>query len=53
LRDLDGTDADDQDAWDAHLASDHLAGFQRANAGVAVAGMELDTYTISDVGPVR
>ncbi len=44
---------DDQDALDAHFASDHMAEFQRAIAGIAVAGRDVKKYTISDVGPVR
>jgi quinol monooxygenase YgiN len=44
---------DDQDALDLHFASAHMADFQRASASLAVAGMEIKKYTISDVGPVR
>jgi quinol monooxygenase YgiN len=44
---------DDQDALDAHFATEHMASFQQALANIAVAGMEIQKYTISDVGPVR
>jgi quinol monooxygenase YgiN len=44
---------DDQEALDAHFATEHMAEFQRAMAGIAVAGMDIKKYTISDVGPVR
>jgi len=44
---------DDQDALDAHFASDHMAEFQGALAVIPVAGREIKKYTISDVGPVR
>jgi len=44
---------DDQGALDLHFASEHMAEFQRASAGLPVAGMEIKKYTISDVGPVR
>lgn len=44
---------DDQDALDVHFASDHMAEFQRASAGLAVTAMKIEKYTISDVGPVR
>ena len=44
---------DDQEALDAHFASDHMAAFQRAMADIPIAGMEIQKYTISDVGPVR
>lgn len=44
---------DDQDALDAHFASDHMAEFQRASAGLPVTGRDIKKYTISDVGPVR
>ena len=44
---------DDQDALDAHFATEHMAEFQSKMAGIAVAGMDVKKYTISDVGPVR
>jgi quinol monooxygenase YgiN len=44
---------DDQAALDAHFATPHMAEFQAKMAGIAVAGMEIKKYTISDVGPVR
>ena len=44
---------DDQDALDAHFASDHMARFQQARAGLAIASRDIQKYTISDVGPVR
>ena len=44
---------DDQESLEAHFASDHMAEFKRAVAGVAVAVREIKKYTISDVGPVR
>ncbi len=44
---------DDQEALDAHFATEHMAEFQRAMAGIEVAGMDIKKYTISDVGPVR
>ena len=44
---------DDQDALDAHFASEHMAEFQRASAGLPVTGMDIKKYTISDVGSVR
>jgi quinol monooxygenase YgiN len=44
---------DDQDALDAHFATDHMAEFQAKMAGIAVAQMDIKKYTISDVGPVR
>ena len=44
---------DDQEALDAHFASDHMAEFQTQMADVAIAGREIKKYTISDVGPVR
>ena len=44
---------DDQDALQAHFATDHMAEFQRKMADIAIAGMDIKKYTISDVGPVR
>jgi quinol monooxygenase YgiN len=44
---------DDQDALDLHFASAHMAEFQAASAGLSITGMEIQKYTISDVGPVR
>jgi quinol monooxygenase YgiN len=44
---------DDQAALDAHFASEHMASFQASMTGIAVAGMEVQKYTISAVGPVR
>ena len=44
---------DDQDALDAHFASNHSAEFQRALAGLPVTMRDIKKYTISDVGPVR
>ncbi len=44
---------DDQAALELHFASDHMAEFQAASAGLAIAGMDVKKYTISDVGPVR
>jgi quinol monooxygenase YgiN len=44
---------DDQPALDAHFATAHMAEFQAKMADIAVAGMEVKKYTISDVGPVR
>ncbi len=44
---------DDQAALDAHFATEHMAAFQASMAGIAVAGMDIAKYTISDVGPVR
>ena len=44
---------DDQDALNAHFASDHMAEFQRASAGLSVTGRGIEKYTISEVGPVR
>lgn len=44
---------DDQDALDAHFASNHMAEFQRVSAGLPVADRDLKKYTISDVGPIR
>jgi quinol monooxygenase YgiN len=44
---------DDQAALDAHFATPHMAEFQSKMSGIAVAGMEIKKYTISDVGPVR
>jgi quinol monooxygenase YgiN len=44
---------DDQDALNAHFASDHMAEFQRASAALQVTGRDIKKYTISDVGPVR
>ena len=44
---------DDQEALDAHFATEHMAEFQRAMKGIEVAGMDIKKYTISDVGPVR
>jgi quinol monooxygenase YgiN len=44
---------DDQDALNAHFASDHMAEFRRASAGLPVTGRDIKKYTISDVGPVR
>jgi hypothetical protein len=35
------------------FASDHMADFRRASASPTVAGMEIENYPISDVGPVR
>jgi quinol monooxygenase YgiN len=44
---------DDQEALDAHFATEHMAEFQRSIAGIEVTGMDVKKYTISDVGPVR
>jgi quinol monooxygenase YgiN len=44
---------DDQDALDAHFASDHMAQFQLAIKDVPMAGADVKKYAISDVGPVR
>jgi quinol monooxygenase YgiN len=44
---------DDQGALDLHFVTEHMAEFQSKMAGIAVAGMEIQKYTISDVGPVR
>jgi quinol monooxygenase YgiN len=44
---------DDQAALDAHFATPHMAEFQGKMSGIAVAGMEIQKYTISDVGPVQ
>jgi quinol monooxygenase YgiN len=44
---------DDQADLDAHFATAHMAEFQGRMAGIAVVGMEVKKYTISDVGPVR
>jgi quinol monooxygenase YgiN len=44
---------DDQDALDAHFATAHMAEFQGKMAGIAVAGMDIQKYTISEVGPIR
>jgi quinol monooxygenase YgiN len=44
---------DDQDALDAHFATEHMASFQQSLANIAVTGMEVQKYTIADVGPVR
>ena len=44
---------DDQAALEAHFATEHMASFQQSLANIAVAGMAVKKYTISDVGPVR
>jgi quinol monooxygenase YgiN len=44
---------DDQDALDAHFATAHMAEFQASMVGIAITGMDIQKYTISDVGPVR
>jgi quinol monooxygenase YgiN len=44
---------DDQTALDGHFASEHMASFQASMAGIAIARMDVQKYTISDVGPVR
>ena len=44
---------EDQEALDSHFATEHMAEFQGKMAGIAVAGMDIQKYTISDVGPVR
>jgi quinol monooxygenase YgiN len=44
---------DDQEALDAHFASDHMAQFQLAIKDVPMVGADVQKYTISEVGPVR
>lgn len=44
---------DDQDALEAHFATEHMASFQQSLASIAIAGMDVKKYTIADVGPVR
>jgi quinol monooxygenase YgiN len=44
---------DDQEALDAHFVTEHMAAFQQSLANIAVTGMDVKKYTISDVGPVR
>jgi quinol monooxygenase YgiN len=44
---------DDQEALDAHFASDHMAQFQLSMKDVPMAGADIQKYTISEVGPVR
>jgi len=44
---------DDQEALDAHFATEHMAEFRREVADIPIAGRDIKKYTISDVGPVR
>ncbi len=44
---------DDQEALDAHFASDHMAQWQLRRKDLPVVGSDIKKYTISAVGPVR
>jgi quinol monooxygenase YgiN len=44
---------DDQEALDAHFASDHMAQFQLSIKDIPMVGADVQKYTISEVGPVR
>lgn len=44
---------DDQDALDAHFASDHMKAWQADRGEIEVTGAEVNKYEVTDMGPLR